>query len=311
METRTIGSLEVSVVGLGTNNFGMRLDQQRTAAVVGASLDAGINFFDTADVYGATKSEEFLGNALKGRRDEAIVATKFGVRLDDEHPGGGTPEYVRVAVEESLRRLSTDRIDLFILHWPDPQTPLAVTLEALDGLVRAGKVREIGASNLSIDQMREADAAVASSGGARFVSVQNQYNLLERAPERDVLPECVKTGVAFVPYFPLASGLLTGKYRRDEAPAEGTRMAGMPEDRRAQAMSDRNFDIIERLGKFCEQRRHTMLELAMSWLIAQDGVASVIAGATSPEQVRENVAAAGWKLTADDLNAVDEAAPLE
>jgi len=311
METRTIGSLEVSVVGLGTNNFGMRLDEERTAAVVHASLDAGINFIDTADVYGRTKSEEFIGAALKGRRDEAVLATKFGMRLDDDHLGGAKPDYIRAAVEDSLRRLDTDRIDLYILHRPDPETPIAETLAVLDELVRAGKVVEIGCSNFSIDQLREAEAASAASGGARFVNLQNQYNILQRAPERDVLPECAKTGVGFVPYSPLASGLLTGKYRRDEAPPEGTRMAGMPEERRTQALSDRNFDILERLEKICEQRGHSMLELAMSWLLAQDGVASVISGATSPEQVRANVAAAAWKLTADDVKAVDEAAPLE
>src|SRR5215210_8080880 len=208
MDTRRIGSLEVSVVGLGCNNFGRRLDSGATSAVVDAALDAGINFFDTADVYGGTRSEEYLGRALGRRRDEVVIATKFGSAVDERRKGA-RPEYVRQAAEDSLRRLGTDRIDLYQLHWPDPQVPIEDTLGALDELVQAGKVREIGCSNFSVEQLREAEASVLP-GGARFVSVQNEYSLLQRAPEQDgVLAECERADLAFLPYFPLASGLLT------------------------------------------------------------------------------------------------------
>jgi aryl-alcohol dehydrogenase-like predicted oxidoreductase len=215
LDTRRIGSLEVSVVGLGGNNFGRRLDSHATSAVIDATLDEGINFLDTADVYGGTRSEEFLGRALGGRRDEVVIATKFGSRLDEQRKGA-RPEYVRQAAEDSLRRLGTDRIDLYQLHWPDPQVPIEDTLGALDELVRSGKVREIGCSNFSAEQLREAEEAATREGGARFVSVQNEYSLLHREPEREVLPECERAGIAFIPYFPLASGLLTGKYRQGQ-----------------------------------------------------------------------------------------------
>jgi aryl-alcohol dehydrogenase-like predicted oxidoreductase len=219
IDTRRIGSLEVSVVGLGCNNFGRRLDYDATSAVVDAALDAGITFFDTADVYGATKSEEYLARALGRRRDDVVVATKFGSRLDEERRGA-RPEYVRRAVEDSLRRLGTDRIDLYQLHTPDPDVPIGETLGALDELVQTGKVREIGCSNFSAEQLREAEEATRE-GAARFVSVQNEYSLLHRAPEQDVLPECERAGLAFIPYFPLANGLLTGKYRRGQDALKG------------------------------------------------------------------------------------------
>lgn len=301
METRKIGSLEASVVGLGCNNFGWRLDAEQTAAVVHAALDAGITFFDTADVYGGTKSEEFLGRALAGRRDEVVIATKFGSRLDDQHRGA-RPEYVRQAAEASLRRLRTDRIDLYQLHWPDPEVPIADTLGALDELVRAGKVREIGCSNFSVGQLREAEAAVRN-GAARFVSVQNEYSLLHRDPERDVLPECARLGLAFLPYFPLASGLLTGKYRRGRPAPEGTRIGAG--GWAGELLTDQNLALVEALDEFATSRGHTLLELAVSWLLAPPAVASVIAGATSPRQVRANTAAAGWKLTEANLAAID------
>ena len=226
MQTRRIGALEVSVVGLGCNSFGRRLDTAATAHVVHAALDAGINFLDTADVYGGTRSEEYLGRALAGRRDQVVLATKFGMAVDEQRRGA-RPEYVRRALEDSLRRLMTDRIDLYQLHQPDPEVPIGDTLTALDELVQAGKVREIGCSNFSAEQLREAHAA-ARAGAARFVSVQNEYSLLHREPEREVLAECERLGLAFIPYFPLASGLLSGKYRRGRPRprAAGSRPAG-------------------------------------------------------------------------------------
>jgi aryl-alcohol dehydrogenase-like predicted oxidoreductase len=307
METRKIGSLEVTAVGLGGNNFGGRIDSKATRAVVDAALDAGINFIDTADIYGGTKSEEFLGLALDGRRERVVLATKFGMRVDEKRKGA-RPDYVRRACEDSLRRLRTDRIDLYQLHQPDPETPIADTLAALDELVRAGKVREIGCSNFSAEQIREADAAVRA-GAARFVSVQNEYSLLHREPERGVLPECERLGLAFIPYFPLASGALTGKYTRG-GPAVKGRLSD-PGGSRDRFLNDRNRRIAEKLAEFADSRGHTLLELAFSWLLAHRVVASVIAGATKPEQVRANAKAAGWRLTDEELAEVDRIAPDE
>jgi aryl-alcohol dehydrogenase-like predicted oxidoreductase len=300
MQTRQIGTLAVSVVGLGCNNFGGRLDADATAQVVHAALDAGINFFDTADIYGGTKSEEFLGRALAGRRSEAVIATKFGGKIDEARKGA-RPEYVRQAAEDSLRRLGIDCIDLYQLHMPDPEVPIADTLGAMNELVRDGKVHEIGCSNFSVEQLREAEAGVPP-GGKRFASVQNHYSLFHRDPERDVLPECERLGLAFLPYFPLANGLLTGKYRKGQPPPEGTRLAG---GRFGDWLTEENLDRVERLIQFAESRGHTILELAFAWLLARPAVASVIAGATRPEQVRANVAAAGWTLTGDDLAQID------
>jgi aryl-alcohol dehydrogenase-like predicted oxidoreductase len=300
LDTRRIGSLEVSGVGLGCNNFGRRLDSEATSAVVDAALDEGINFFDTADVYGGTKSEEFLGRALGQRREEVVIATKFGAKVDEQRMGA-RPEYVRQAAEESLRRLRTDRIDLYQLHRPDPEVPIEDTLGALDELVRAGKVREIGCSNFSAAQLRAAEEA-ARGGGARFVSVQNEYSLLHREVERDVLPECERLGISFIPYFPLASGLLTGKYRKGHTAPEGSRLKSRRGD---SLLTDRNLAVVERLIEFSESRGHTILELAISWLVERPAVASVIAGATSPEQVRSNVAAAGWRLTEEEFAEID------
>lgn len=298
METRRIGSLEVTIVGLGCNNFGRRVDAAGTSAVINAALDEGINFFDTADVYGATKSEEFMGEALAGRRDQAIIATKFGSRVDDQRQGAA-PAYVRQAAEDSLRRLQTDYIDLYQLHQPHPETPIADTLAALDELVRAGKVREIGCSNFSLAQLREADAAVLD-GAARFVSVQNEYSMIHQAPEQEILAECARTGMAYLPYFPLASGLLTGKYRKGHAIPEGTRLqAG------AKQLTDENLTLVEVLTQFAESRGHSLLELAVSWLVSQPVITSVIAGATSPQQVRSNAVAANWRLTDADFAEVN------
>ncbi len=304
METRRIGSLDVSVVGLGCNNFGGRLDAGQTASVVDAALDAGINFLDTADIYGKTKSEEFLGRALRGRRDRVVLATKFGMKVDEQR-NGARPEYVRRACEDSLRRLDTDVIDLYQLHTPDATVPIADTLGALDELVKAGKVREIGCSNFSPEQLREAEAAVRP-GGARFVSVQNEYSLLHREPEQGVLDECERLGIGFIPYFPLASGLLTGKYRRGQPVPQGARLT---EDRFAGTRSEQNLERVERLVAFAEARGHTLLELAFSWLLTRTAVVSVIAGATKPEQVRANAEAAGWRLSEEDLAELDGILP--
>ncbi len=304
MQKRTIGSLEVSAVGLGCNNFGTRIDEAATAEVVGAALDAGVDFFDTADTYGKGLSEEYLGRALAGRRGEVVIATKFGSAMDEQRRGA-RPEYVLRAAEDSLRRLGTDYIDLYQIHRPDPEVPIADTLGALDELVRAGKVREIGCSNFSAGRLRE--AAAAARGGARFVSVQNEYNLLHRDPEAETLPECERQGLAFLPYFPLASGLLTGKYRRGQAPPQGTRIT--EGGWRADVLTDDNLARVEGLIAFAESRGHTLLELAFSWLLARPLVASVIAGATSPAQVRGNAAAAGWEPTGAELAATDAIVP--
>jgi aryl-alcohol dehydrogenase-like predicted oxidoreductase len=305
MDRQRIGTLEISVVGLGCNNFGGRLDAAATARVVDAALDAGIDFLDTADIYGGTLSEEYLGQALQGRREHVVLATKFGMKVDERRQGA-KPAYVRAALDDSLRRLKTDRIDLYQLHQPDPSVPIADTLGALNDAVRAGKVREIGCSNFSAAQLREAAAAVRP-GSARFVSVQNEYSLLKREPEAEVLPECERQGLAFLPYFPLASGLLTGKYRRGQAAPAGARI--QPDGRFANLLSSANLDRVEALIAFAEARHHTILELAISWLLSHRPVASVIAGATSPEQVRSNAKAASWQLTPAELTEIDALVP--
>jgi aryl-alcohol dehydrogenase-like predicted oxidoreductase len=310
MQTRKLGTLNVSVVGLGCNNFGGRLDQERTTAVVEAALDAGINFFDTADVYGGTRSEELLGRALGARRRSVIVATKFGIPLDDQRKGGARPEYIRRALEDSLKRLGSDYIDLYQLHRPDPEVPIADTLGALEELKQAGKLREIGCSNFSVAQLREAEAA-RKPGAARFVSVQNEYSLLKRDPEHDVLAECAALGLGFLPYFPLASGLLTGKYAPGAAPPPASaRLADAATPLGSRFRGERNSAIAEALGQFASSRGHTLLELAFSWLLTRPAVASVIAGATSAEQIRANAAAACWQLGADELGEIDRLAPL-
>ncbi|HEV3332643.1 MAG TPA: aldo/keto reductase [Bryobacteraceae bacterium] len=296
METRKIGTLNVSAVGLGCNNFGWRIGPEESAAVIYAAIDQGINFFDTADVYGIGQSEEFMGRAFGARRKEVLLATKFGIKLDDQRPGGAKPAYIRRAVEDSLRRLATDHIDLYQIHKPDPETPIADTLGVLDDLVRAGKVREIGCSNFSAEQLQA--AAAVKPGAARFVSVQNEYSLLKREPEAEVLPECVRQGIAFIPYFPLANGLLTGKYRQGQPIPEGSRaQAGFG----PKVFTEENLALVESLIRFAESRGHTLLELAMSWLACQPAVASVIAGAKSVAQVKANAAAAGWRLSPADL----------
>jgi len=281
----------------------MRIDEDAATTVVHAALDAGINFFDTADMYGGTKSEEFLGKALAGHRDRAVIATKFGMRVDAGRPGGARPEYVRQAVEGSLKRLGTDRIDLYQLHTPDAKVPIADTLGALDRLVKAGLIREIGCSNFSAEQLQAANGAV-KTGAARFVSIQNQYSLLHREPEAAVLPVCERLGVAFLPYFPLANGLLTGKYAKGTPPPAGTRMTM---SWAAAGMTEENFAIVDALGSIAKRNGRTLLELAISWLLRHKPVASVIAGATSGDQIRANAAAANWEISKEDLAEIDRA----
>jgi aryl-alcohol dehydrogenase-like predicted oxidoreductase len=307
MDTRTIGSLTVGVIGLGCNNFGMRIGRKETAAVVGAALDAGITLFDTADIYGGTKSETYLGAALGTRRDEIVLATKFGVPYEG-HQGGAGAEYIRTALEDSLTRLGTDRIDLYQLHAPDQKTPIAETIGALAELVAEGKIREFGCSNFDVAMLTEAEAAAAAAGGPGFASVQNQYNILHRQPEDGVLAECDRTGTAFLPYFPLASGLLSGKYRAGQPPPEGTRLAAMG-DAAASQLSDERLAQVAALEALAQGEGHTVLELAFAWLLARPAVASVIAGATKPEQVAANVAAGDWRPSPEVLAQVDAIAP--
>jgi len=300
METRTLGhsKLSASKVGLGCNNFGMKLDAEQTRHVIDAALDAGVTFLDTADLYGGTKSEEFIGAALAGRRERAVIATKFGGLAMSRKTGErwGSRDYVRKAAEASLARLRTDVIDLYQMHFPDPKTPLEETLGALADLVREGKVRAIGCSNFT--------GAMIDS---RFATAQNEWSLLVRKAEADVIPACERHGVSQLPYFPLASGMLTGKYRRGELLPAGSRLASSSYFDAVR--SDANFDKVEKLTAFAAQRGRSLLELAFSWLASQPCVGSVIAGATSPEQVRANAAAASWQLTPAELAEVDELAP--
>lgn len=303
METRKIGSLAVSVVGLGCNNFGMRIDEKRSGEVIGAALDAGVNFFDTADMYANGKSEELVGRFLAGRRHQVFIATKFGNDMAGQGRGA-RPEYVRVALDASLKRLNTDYVDLYQQHLPDPEVPIAETLGALDDLVKAGKVREIGCSNFSVPQLRESeDASAAQQGSVPFVTVQNEYSLLHREPEDGVLAECERLGLGFLPFFPLASGLLTGKYRKGQPIPQGTRIAKF--ERYAKLVTADNLDKVEALITFAGSRGRTLLELAFSWLLAHPVVASVIAGATSADQIRSNAAAADWRLAPHDLEEID------
>jgi aryl-alcohol dehydrogenase-like predicted oxidoreductase len=306
VERRSIGGLSVSLVGLGCNNFGGRNDAAATTAVVDAALDAGINFFDTADIYGGARSEELLGKALGSRRDEVIVATKFGMGDGKTLPAGASAASIVAAVEGSLRRLGTDRIDLYQLHTPDKTTPIDETLQAMDRLVTDGKVRELGCSNFDGPGLDDAARAAAQHGTARFVSVQNELSLLRRRGEAELLASARRHDLAVVPFFPLAGGVLTGKYRRGGAPPAGTRIGNLPSEQREKALSDRRFDVVEALDGFSRQRGHTLLELAMSWLASLPNLASVIAGATKPDQVRANAAAVGWKLNDEDRTRIDE-----
>jgi aryl-alcohol dehydrogenase-like predicted oxidoreductase len=281
-------------VGLGCNNFGGRLDLERTRAVVDAALDAGVTHFDTANVYGNRGgSERFLGELLRGRRDKVVLATKFGNDMGDGEQRRGSPEYMRRAFAASLERLQTDSVDVLYYHRPDGVTPIAETIGAMAELVQEGTVRALGVSNFSAAQLDEAAQT------AEIALLQNQYSLLHRDAERDVLPRCRELGVGFVPYFPLASGLLTGKYRRGEPPPKGTRLEG-------RKVSDEEFDEVERLDAFAREHGHSLLELAIGALASQSGVACVIAGATSPDQVRANAVAGAWRLTPEELAAIPE-----
>jgi len=299
MRARTLGDggPEVSVVGLGTNNFGGRCDFAQTKAVIDAALDGGVTLLDTSDTYSQGTSEEYIGRALEGRRDRVLLATKFGKPMSDgpDLPRGSR-KYVRWAIEGSLQRLRTETIDVYQMHEPDPQTPVEETLAALNELVAEGKVRYVGSSNYSAEQIEEADRVARERGFARFVSAQNHYSLVEREAEDELLPACERLGIGMLPYLPLASGLLTGKYRRGERVSEG-RLAGreIPEAR---------FDRLEALQRFADERGVALLEVAIGGLLAMPAIASVIAGATKPEQVRANVRAGEWEPTPDDLAAL-------
>jgi aryl-alcohol dehydrogenase-like predicted oxidoreductase len=299
MRTRFLGDggPEVSVVGLGTNNFGRRCDYEQTLAVIDAAVEAGVTLFDTADIYGQGASEEFIGRALEGRRGRVLIATKFGSRMDERpEERRGNPDYIRWAVEGSLRRLRSDVIDVYQMHEPDPVTPIEETLGALNDLVHEGKVRWIGSSNFSAEQIEAAEEFARGAGFHRFVSVQNEYSLLEREIEDEVLPACERLRIGVLPYFPLASGLLTGKYRRGETANEG-RLAG-------REIPDERWNRVEALQQFAGERGASLLEVSVGGLLAMPTVACVIAGATKPEQVRANVAAGAWEPTEEDLAAL-------
>jgi aryl-alcohol dehydrogenase-like predicted oxidoreductase len=294
--TRWIGSLEVSVAGLGCNNFGMRIDEDATRAVIDAAIDTGVNHFDTAESYGGGKSEEFIGNALGARRDGIVITTKVA---------SGDPARIAEAIDGSLQRLRTDHVDLYLLHRPDDEFPIEETVAAFAKVVADGKAREIGCSNFSAEQLDAAAAAASELGVRGFVNVQNHYSLLERAPDAEVIPEVERLGMTLVPYFPLASGMLTGKYTRGEPAPEGTRLA-LWGDRAGAFMSDERFDVVEALSAYAAEHGHTLPELALSWVAGAPTVASVIAGATKPEQVRANAAATeAWDLTADERADID------
>lgn len=309
MDARTIGSLTVSVIGLGCNNFGGRLDEAATKSVVDAAIAEGVTFLDTADVYGDTNSEAFLGRVLRGRRDQVVLATKFGSKGSGAGStaagltGGARPEYVRHAVHGSRKRLRTDHIDLYQLHRPDPDVPLADTMGAMAELVKEGLVREVGCSNFSAEQLEEAEDLARRHGWPRFVSVQNEYSLMRREAEAEVLPACARLGVGFLPYFPLFSGILTGKYRLGQPLPEGTRVTGNA--RWEAQLTPRALELIEELVAFAADHGRELIDLAFAWLLAEPAVASVIAGATKPEQVRRNAATVAWRMSTEERRAVD------
>ena len=308
MKKRKLGNsdLEVSLVGLGCNNFGFRIDEESSRKVVHAAFDHGITLLDTADTYGNRGgSETVLGKILGARRKDIVLASKFGMPMDDAGTmKGASRRYIRSAVEASLQRLKTDWIDLYQVHRPDPATPIEETLRALDELVRSGKVRYIGCSNYAAWQVVEAAWTARHAGTVAFISCQDEYSLLVREIEKELIPAMQAYGLGLLPYFPLASGLLTGKYKRDAALPEGSRLKNTKQfaDR---FLSEGNWKRVERLEKFCAARARPMLELAFSWLAARPTVASIIAGATKPEQIAQNVAAVSWNLSAEDLKELD------
>lgn len=304
MRMKTLGKsgLKVSVVGLGCNNFGMKCDQTETDAVVGKALDLGITLFDTADMYGGQGgSETMLGKALGARRKDIVLATKFGLPMGSGgYMQGASRRYIMNAVEASLKRLGTDYIDLYQIHFPDPETPIEETLSALDDLVRAGKVRYVGSSNFTGWQLVEAWYIAEKKGYAKFISAQNHYNLLDRKIEADLVQAANAYGASVLPYFPLASGMLTGKYKRNAAGPNDSRLV-MWGERAKSILTDANFDIVEKLEAFAAARGHTILDVAFGWLASQPHVGSVIAGATKPEQVELNVKAGEWEMSAEEL----------
>jgi len=315
METRSIGSLKVSTVGLGCNQFGRKIDIDTTRSVIDAALDSGINFLDTSDRYGYGDlpfshhgaSEEFLGECLKGRRDRVVLATKFGNPMgDDPRNRGGGRRWVKIAIEDSLRRLQVDHVDLYQIHRPDPDTPIEETLTVLGELIAEGKVREIGCSNFTAEQLTEAVEVAEKTNLQGFVSAQNEYSLLIRGAEQDVLPLCERYGVAFLPYFPLAAGLLTGKYVAGQEAPSDSRLANFKPNRPHLALDEANLAKAGALGAWAESKGHSLLELAFAWLSAQPAVASVIAGATKAEQIRANAQTAAWKLTDEELKEIDQ-----
>jgi aryl-alcohol dehydrogenase-like predicted oxidoreductase len=303
VRTRRLGAEgpEVSVVGLGCNNFGMRVDLEGTRAVVDAALEAGVTLFDTADIYGDKGgSESFLGEVLEGRRGRVVLATKFGGDMGDGTEARGSREYIHKAIDASLARLRTDYVDLYQYHTPDNVTPFEETFGALDEVARAGKTRYVGHSNLNAAQVEEVDAICLEHGFVRPVSAQNQYSFLRREAEEELLPTCERLGIGVLPFFPLASGLLTGKYRRGEERPQGTRLAD-----RDSVFTDETFDRLEALEAFAKERGVTLLQVAIGGLLAQPAIASVIAGATKPEQVRANVEAARWEPSLEDVTALN------
>ena len=304
MQYRQLGSsgLQVSAIGLGANNFGRRVDAAGTEKVVHAALDAGVNMIDTSNSYGDGLSEDFIGRALNGRRHEAVIATKVSSRVSDgPNNAGNSRKHIYDQVDISLRKLRTDYIDLYQIHWWDPNTPIEETLRALDDLVSAGKIRYAGCSNFAAWQVCESHWTAKTLGISGFVSMQPHYSMLYRKPEEEMIPFCEKYEIGILPYYPLENGFLTGKYRRGQPAPDGTRLS---ENDRG-ALTSRNFDILEGLEAFASERGHTILELAFAWLLASPVVSSVIAGATRPEQVQSNAAAAGWALTAEDMEEVN------
>ena len=308
MDYRQLGrsGLQVSAIGLGTNNFGRQLDAKATEIVINHALDMGINLIDTANSYSGGRSEEFIGRALKGKRHKAIIATKVSSRVGEgPNMGGNSRQHILAEVENSLRRLGTDYIDLYQIHWWDPDTPIEETLKVLSDLISQGKVRYIGCSNFKAWQLCEAVWTARASGLASFASVQPRYSMMEREVESELTPFCESYGVGILPYYPLANGFLTGKYARGQTAPEGTRLA----DNDRGMFTDENFDMLERLEAFCAERDHTVLELAFAWLLANPNVSSVIAGATRAEQVVGNAKAGGWSLTEEEYDEVTAMLP--